>query len=81
MAKEVNLIKKIVLDVDGKEIPLTPEQEQKLCMALLDLLGIKKEQDDSFKELLQKLREGGRSFDVVITASALLVILQSSPIK
>ena len=41
--KEANIIKKIVIDIDGKEISLTPEQSQKLLTALTDLLSVKKE--------------------------------------
>jgi len=43
MSKEKNLIKKIVLDIEGKEISLTPEQAQKLLVALTNLLGTKRE--------------------------------------
>lgn len=43
MSKESNIIKKIVLNIEGKEISLTPEQAQKLLVALTDLLGVKKE--------------------------------------
>lgn len=42
MADEKNLIKKIVLDIEGNEISLTPEQAHKLCTALMDLLGVNK---------------------------------------
>lgn len=35
------IIKKIVLDIDGKEISLTPEQAQKLNNALNDMFGSK----------------------------------------
>ena len=43
MSKKKNLIKKIVLDIEGKEISLTPEQAQKLLVVLTDLIGGKKE--------------------------------------
>jgi hypothetical protein len=35
-----NIVKKIVLDIDSKKISLTPEQAQKLCTALMDLLKV-----------------------------------------
>lgn len=41
MKDSKNIIKKIVLDIDGKEISLTSEQAKRLCHALMDMLGIK----------------------------------------
>jgi hypothetical protein len=50
-----NIIKKIVLDIDGKEISLTPEQAQKLCTALVDLLKVKQPSTtmDEIKQLIE----------------------------
>jgi len=52
-----NVIKKIVLDIDSKEISLTPEQAQKLCTALMDLLKVKQQVSDSAIEELKRLIE------------------------
>jgi hypothetical protein len=55
-----NVIKKIVLDIDGKEISLTPEQAQKLCTALMDLLKVRQQASDSAIEELKRLIENNR---------------------
>jgi hypothetical protein len=39
------MIKKIVIDIDGKEISLSPDQVQRLCAALMDLTGTKPQKE------------------------------------
>jgi hypothetical protein len=39
------MIKKIVIDIDGKEISLSPDQAQRLCAALMDLTGVKTQKE------------------------------------
>jgi hypothetical protein len=45
---EKNLIKKVVLDIDGKEIELSVEQAKKLKGALDDMFGVKEVHHDHY---------------------------------